>query len=83
MYSENLLCYICVLYAGVFLYSLAEEADKKAQAAAKAKAAAPAKGCCLYVYVCACACVFFFFGIYCMHMLISARLIVRGRTLVI
>ena len=56
MYSENLLCYICVLYAGVFLYSLAEEADKKAQAAAKAKAAAPAKGCCLYVYVCACAC---------------------------
>jgi len=33
-----------VAVSGVFLYSLAEEADKKAQAAAKAKAAAPAKG---------------------------------------
>jgi hypothetical protein len=48
---------MCSLYAGVFLYSLAEEADKKAQAKAKA-AAAPVKGCFLYVRVCACACTF-------------------------
>jgi hypothetical protein len=55
MYSEHMFCYICVLYAGVFLYSLAEEADKKAQAKAKA-AAAPVKGCSLCVCCVLCVC---------------------------